>query len=130
MLQIESVYKQYSTKVLLEGATAHLRPGSRVGLVGPMGAGRTTPFRWFLVRTRRTKARSVSVLVFASAIFRRNSKPLQAKRCWMQPTAISTRNTKPNGYSWGWGFQRSTLAERWKNCPAAIGCVSPWRISY
>jgi ATP-binding cassette subfamily F protein 3 len=45
MLQIESVSKQYSTKVLLKNATAHLRPGSRVGLVGPNGAGKTTLFR-------------------------------------------------------------------------------------
>ena len=48
MLQIESVSKQYSTKILLEGATAHLRPGSRVGLVGPNGAGKTTLFRMIL----------------------------------------------------------------------------------
>jgi ATP-binding cassette subfamily F protein 3 len=48
MLQIESVSKQYSTKVLLQKATAHLRPGSRVGLVGPNGAGKTTLFRMIL----------------------------------------------------------------------------------
>jgi ATP-binding cassette subfamily F protein 3 len=48
MLQIESVNKQYSTKILLEGATAHLRPNSRVGLVGPNGAGKTTLFRMIL----------------------------------------------------------------------------------
>ena len=48
MLQIESVSKQYSTRVLLEDATAHLRPGSRVGLVGPNGAGKTTLFRMIL----------------------------------------------------------------------------------
>jgi ATP-binding cassette subfamily F protein 3 len=48
MLQIESVSKQYSTKILLENATAHLRPGSRVGLVGPNGAGKTTLFRMIL----------------------------------------------------------------------------------
>ncbi len=48
MLQIESVNKQYSTRILLEGATAHLRPGSRVGLVGPNGAGKTTLFRMIL----------------------------------------------------------------------------------
>jgi ATP-binding cassette subfamily F protein 3 len=48
MLQIESVYKQYSTRVLLENVTAHLRPGSRVGLVGPNGAGKTTLFRMIL----------------------------------------------------------------------------------
>ena len=48
MLQIESVHKQYSTKVLLENASAHLRPNSRVGLVGPNGAGKTTLFRMIL----------------------------------------------------------------------------------
>ena len=48
MLQIESVSKQYSTKILLQSATAHLRPGSRVGLVGPNGAGKTTLFRMIL----------------------------------------------------------------------------------
>ena len=48
MLQIESVHKQYSTKVLLEEASAHLRPNSRVGLVGPNGAGKTTLFRMIL----------------------------------------------------------------------------------
>ncbi len=48
MLQIESVSKQYSTRVLLTGASAHLRPNSRVGLVGPNGAGKTTLFRMIL----------------------------------------------------------------------------------
>jgi ATP-binding cassette subfamily F protein 3 len=48
MLQIESVSKQYSSKILLENTTAHLRPGSRVGLVGPNGAGKTTLFRMIL----------------------------------------------------------------------------------
>jgi ATP-binding cassette, subfamily F, member 3 len=48
MLQIESVSKHYSTKVLLSGASAHLRPNSRVGLVGPNGAGKTTLFRMIL----------------------------------------------------------------------------------
>ncbi len=48
MLQIESVSKQYSTRILLKNATAHLRPGSRVGLVGPNGAGKTTLFRMIL----------------------------------------------------------------------------------
>jgi ATP-binding cassette subfamily F protein 3 len=48
MLQIESVSKQYSTKVLLTDASAHLRPNSRVGLVGPNGAGKTTLFRMVL----------------------------------------------------------------------------------
>ncbi|MBM4139836.1 MAG: ABC-F family ATP-binding cassette domain-containing protein, partial [Nitrospira sp.] len=45
---MESISKQYSTKVLLTGASAHLRPNSRVGLVGPNGAGKTTLFRMIL----------------------------------------------------------------------------------
>ena len=48
MLQIESISKQYSTKVLFTGASAHLRPNSRVGLVGPNGSGKTTLFRMIL----------------------------------------------------------------------------------
>jgi ATP-binding cassette subfamily F protein 3 len=48
MLQIESVTKQFATKVLLEEASAHLRPGTRVGLVGPNGVGKTTLFRMIL----------------------------------------------------------------------------------
>jgi ABC-2 type transport system ATP-binding protein len=45
MLQIESVHKQFATKVLFDGAFAHLRPETRVGLVGPNGAGKTTLMR-------------------------------------------------------------------------------------
>ncbi|MBA2485399.1 MAG: ATP-binding cassette domain-containing protein [Nitrospira sp.] len=48
MLQLESIHKQFATKVLLDGATAHLRPGARVGLVGPNGVGKTTLFRMIL----------------------------------------------------------------------------------
>jgi ATP-binding cassette subfamily F protein 3 len=48
MLQIEHVYKQFAARVLLKDATAHLRPGSRVGLVGPNGVGKTTLIRMIL----------------------------------------------------------------------------------
>ena len=48
MLQIESVHKQFATKVLLDGASAHLRPQTRVGLVGPNGVGKTTLFKMIL----------------------------------------------------------------------------------
>jgi ATP-binding cassette subfamily F protein 3 len=48
MLQIESVHKQFAAKVLLTEASAHLRPGSRVGLVGPNGTGKTTLIRMIL----------------------------------------------------------------------------------
>lgn len=48
MLQIESIHKQFATKVLLDGASAHLRPNTRVGLVGPNGVGKTTLIRMIL----------------------------------------------------------------------------------
>ena len=48
MLQIESVYKHFATKVLLDDASAHLRPETRVGLVGPNGVGKTTLFKMIL----------------------------------------------------------------------------------
>ncbi len=48
MLQIESVHKQFSTKVLFNDASAHLRPHTRVGLVGPNGTGKTTLFKMIL----------------------------------------------------------------------------------
>jgi len=48
MLQLESVSKQFATKVLLKEASVHLRPGTRVGLVGPNGVGKTTLLRLML----------------------------------------------------------------------------------
>src|SRR5205823_11918652 len=48
MLQLESVSKQFATKVLLKEASVHLRPGTRVGLVGPNGVGKTTLLRLVL----------------------------------------------------------------------------------
>jgi len=48
MVQIESIHKQFATKVLFDGACAHLRPETRVGLVGPNGVGKTTLFKMIL----------------------------------------------------------------------------------
>ncbi len=48
MLQIESISKQYAAKILLKDASVHLRPGTRVGLVGPNGVGKTTLLRMIL----------------------------------------------------------------------------------
>ncbi len=45
MLQIEEVSKQFATRPLLKEASAHLRPHTRVGLVGPNGCGKTTLLR-------------------------------------------------------------------------------------
>jgi ATP-binding cassette subfamily F protein 3 len=48
MLQVESIHKQFSTKILFDDASAHLRPHTRVGLVGPNGTGKTTLFKMIL----------------------------------------------------------------------------------
>ena len=48
MLQIEHVNKQFATRILLKDATAHLRPHTRTGLVGPNGSGKTTLLRMIL----------------------------------------------------------------------------------
>ena len=48
MLQIEEVWKQFATRVLLKDASVHLRPHTRVGLVGPNGCGKTTLLRMIM----------------------------------------------------------------------------------
>ncbi|MER3424420.1 MAG: ABC transporter ATP-binding protein [Nitrospiraceae bacterium] len=48
MLQIESISKQFAARILFKAASAHLRPGSRTGLVGPNGVGKTTLIRMIL----------------------------------------------------------------------------------
>ncbi|MDX1410700.1 MAG: ATP-binding cassette domain-containing protein [Nitrospirales bacterium] len=48
MLHIESISKQYPTKTLFDEASAHLRPNTRVGLVGPNGTGKTTLLRMII----------------------------------------------------------------------------------
>ncbi len=45
MIKLEKLEKRYGPKVLLKGASFHLRPGERVGLVGENGMGKTTLFR-------------------------------------------------------------------------------------
>ncbi|MBM4132503.1 MAG: ABC-F family ATP-binding cassette domain-containing protein [Nitrospira sp.] len=57
MLQIEGVSKQFATRILLTEANAHLRQGSRVGLVGPNGAGKTTLMRMILGEDAPDKGR-------------------------------------------------------------------------
>jgi ATP-binding cassette subfamily F protein 3 len=48
MLQIEDISKQFASRILFKEASAHLRPGTRTGLVGPNGIGKTTLIRMIL----------------------------------------------------------------------------------
>ena len=48
MIHIESLTKRYPTKTLFSEASAHLRPESRVGLVGRNGTGKTTLLRMIM----------------------------------------------------------------------------------
>ncbi len=48
MIHIEQIVKQYPTKTLFAEASAHLRPNSRVGLVGRNGTGKTTLLRMII----------------------------------------------------------------------------------
>ena len=45
MLHIEQISKQFPTKTLFNKASAHLKPNTRVGLVGPNETGKTTILR-------------------------------------------------------------------------------------
>ena len=98
MLQIESVTKQFATKVLLEETSAHLRPGTRVGLVGPNGVGKTTLFRMILGEDSPDEGRSANALDSASDTCRKSWKRLPARRFSMPPIAINTPNTRRNAF--------------------------------
>ena len=48
MIHIEDLRKEYPTKTLFDSASAHLRPETRVGLVGRNGTGKTTLLRMII----------------------------------------------------------------------------------
>ncbi|MEC4674983.1 MAG: ATP-binding cassette domain-containing protein, partial [Nitrospirota bacterium] len=48
MVHIESITKEYPTKTLFSEASIHLRPSTRVGLVGRNGTGKTTLLRMII----------------------------------------------------------------------------------
>lgn len=48
MIQLQSIYKQYGSKVLFENAEARISARSRLALVGPNGAGKSTLIRMIL----------------------------------------------------------------------------------
>ena len=42
MLNINSIYKEFTTKKLFEDLSFRIEPGMRLGLVGPNGSGKST----------------------------------------------------------------------------------------
>ncbi|MFQ5482119.1 MAG: ATP-binding cassette domain-containing protein, partial [Nitrospinaceae bacterium] len=50
MIHLRNLHKQFGSKVLVQDARFHLRPGERVGLVGENGTGKTTLLRMILGR--------------------------------------------------------------------------------
>jgi ATPase subunit of ABC transporter with duplicated ATPase domains len=51
MISFNGISKQYGRQILFVDASFQLNPGEKVGLVGPNGSGKTTPFR--MLRRRR-----------------------------------------------------------------------------
>src|SRR6476646_6507413 len=45
LLSLQNIVKHYGPEPVLDGATFDIRPGERVSLVGPYGAGKTTLMR-------------------------------------------------------------------------------------
>ena len=45
MIHIQNIQKQFGPKIIFDGASAHIPPKTRVGLVGPNGSGKTTLLR-------------------------------------------------------------------------------------
>ena len=45
LLEVDSVRKHYGPEPVLDGVTFDVRPGDRIGLVGPNGCGKTTLLR-------------------------------------------------------------------------------------
>lgn len=48
MIHIHNLKKQFGAKIIFDGASAHIPPHTRVGLVGPNGSGKTTLFRMLI----------------------------------------------------------------------------------
>jgi ATP-binding cassette subfamily F protein 3 len=48
MIHFQNLQKHFGSKTIFDGASAHIPPKTRVGLVGPNGSGKTTLFRMLI----------------------------------------------------------------------------------
>jgi ATP-binding cassette subfamily F protein 3 len=48
MIHLQNLQKHFGPKTIFDGASAHIPPKTRVGLVGPNGSGKTTLFRMLI----------------------------------------------------------------------------------
>ncbi len=48
MIHLQNLQKHFGPKTIFDGASAHIPPKARVGLVGPNGSGKTTLFRMLI----------------------------------------------------------------------------------
>ncbi|MDZ7292944.1 MAG: ABC-F family ATP-binding cassette domain-containing protein [candidate division KSB1 bacterium] len=48
MIHLHNLHKQFGSKIIFDGASAHIPPKTRVGLVGPNGSGKTTLLRMLI----------------------------------------------------------------------------------
>jgi ATP-binding cassette subfamily F protein 3 len=48
MIHLQNLQKHFGSKTIFDGASAHIPPKTRVGLVGPNGSGKTTLFRMLI----------------------------------------------------------------------------------